>query len=54
MVFMIFIMVNFLITGCPNKFGIRLEMFASEASIVYNKNCILLQKIAFSAFFENC
>ena len=39
-------------TGCPNK-------FAREASIVYKKVCILLQKIAFSAFFcklqnENC
>ena len=41
-------------TGCPNKFGIRSEMFASEASIVYKKVCILLQKIAFSAFFVNC
>ena len=26
-------------------------MFASEASIVYEKNCISLQKFAFSAFF---
>ena len=38
-------------TGCPNKFGIGSEMFASEASIVYKKVCISLQKIAFSAFF---
>ena len=40
-----------LLTGCPNKFGIGSEMFASEASIVYKKVCISLQKIAFSAFF---
>ena len=31
-----------------------LEMLASEASIVLKKICILLQKIAFSAFFVNC
>ena len=42
------------ITGCPNKFGIGSEMFASEASIVYKKVCISLQKVAFLAFFENC
>ena len=41
-------------TGCPNKFGISQEMFASEASIVYKKVCISLHKIAFLAFFENC
>ena len=41
-------------TGCPNKFGISSEMIASEASIVYKKVCISLQKIAFLAFFENC
>ena len=29
-------------------------MLASEASIVFKKICILLQKIAFSAFFVNC
>ena len=29
-------------------------MFASEASYVYKKNCILLQKIAFWAFLVNC
>ena len=34
-------------TGCPNKFGIGLEMFASEASIVFKKDCIPLQNIAF-------
>ena len=39
-------------TGCPNRFGIGSEMFASEASIVYKKNCISLQKFAFSAFFR--
>ena len=38
-------------TGCPNKFGIP---FVSEASIVYKKICIMLQKIAYSAFFVNC
>ena len=41
-------------TGYPNKFGIYSEMFASEASIVYEKNCILLQKIVLSALFVNC
>ena len=46
-----------LLTGCPNKFGIMfwsLNMNVSEASIVYDsneKNCTLLQKIAFSALF---
>ena len=35
-------------------FGIGSEMLANEVSIVYEKNCISLQKIAFSAFFENC
>ena len=40
--------VFFITTGCPNKFGTRSEMFASEASYVYKKkDCILLQKIAF-------
>ena len=41
-------------TGCPNKFGVGSEMFVSEASIVYKKICISLQRYAFSAFFENC
>ena len=41
----------YLNTGCPNMFGIGSEMLANELSIVYEKNCILLQKIAFAAFF---
>ena len=41
-------------TGCPNKFGIGLEMFASEASIVYEKNAFRPQKLLFQPFFMNC
>ena len=33
--------------GCPNKFGMYSKMFASEASIVYKKVCISLQKLLF-------
>ena len=40
-------------TGCPNKFGIRSEIFASEASYVYKK-LYFAPKIAFWAFFVNC
>ena len=39
-------------TGCPNKFGIRLEMFASEASIVYQKNVLCSQKLLFEPFLR--
>ena len=42
--------VNKQLQGVPTTFRI----FASEASYVYKKNCILLQKIAFWAFFANC
>ena len=41
-------------TGCPNRFGIGTNMFTSEASNVYKKVCISLQKNTFLAFFENC
>ena len=41
-------------TGCPNKFVIGSEMFANESKYVYQKECISLQNIAFSAFFVNC
>ena len=47
-------MSHYIRTGCPNKFGIGSEMLASKASIVHEKKCILLQKIAFCAFFVNC
>ena len=32
-------------TGCPNRFGIRSEMFVSEASIVYEKNVFCSKKL---------
>ena len=41
-----------LVTGCPNKFGIRLEMFASEASIVYEKNVFCSKKLLFQPFLK--
>ena len=41
-----------LVTGCPNKFGIRLEMFASEASIVYKKIVFCSKKLLFQPFLK--
>ena len=37
-------------TRCPNKFGIRQEMFASEASYVYNKIVFCSKKLLFEPF----
>ena len=39
------------ITGCPNKFGIRSEMFASKASIVYKKIVFCSKKKCFLSLF---
>ena len=41
---MIFISRSKLLTGCPNKFEISSEMFASEASIVYKKKFVFCSK----------
>ena len=43
---------NMLYTGCPNKFGIGSNMFASKASIVYKKKFVFCsKKLLFKAFF---
>ena len=41
-------------TGCPNKFGIHSEMFASEARYVYKKIVFRSKKLLFQPFFLNC
>ena len=47
-------------TGCPNMVWtgqiqyFEAQKFASEDYEFYKKNCILLHKIAFLAFFVNC
>ena len=38
-------------TGCPNKFAIRSEMFASKANYVYKKNVFRSKKLLFEPFF---
>ena len=38
-------------TGCPNKFGIGSNMFASETSIVYKKSLYFAPKNCFLSLF---
>ena len=37
-------------TGCPNKFGMYSEMFASEANYVYKKVVFCSKKLLFEPF----